>query len=89
MPLDLPEHVRREFSTRLMLQLPPSSLTERQKAEVRADMNRVIMGMPGDVFMALDALRLLAEQGNVVAADLFAHECDRLGLTKKFFSYAK
>lgn len=89
MPLHLPEHVRREFSTRLMLQLPPAALTERQKAEIRADMNRVVMGLPGDVFMALDALRLLAEQGNDVAADLFATECDKLGLTKKFFSYVK
>lgn len=85
MPLELKEHQRRAFSTRLMLQLPPTA-SPREIARVRADMDRVIHGLPGDVFMALDALRLLADQGNTIAADLFDSESKRLGLTRPMFS---
>lgn len=85
MPLELPEHVRRAFSDRLMLQVPIAP-SERERARVRRDMDAAVMGLPGDVFMALDALRLLADQGNEVAKILFDSECEKLGLTRpKFF----
>lgn len=85
MPLELNEGQRRVLSNKLMLQapagIPPSRL-----AAVRRDLDRRVMGLPGDVFMALDALRLLADQGSAIAADLFDSECKRLGLTRPHFS---
>lgn len=88
MPLTLNEGQRRLLSNKLMLQLP-TGIGPRELASVRRDMDRVISGLPGDVFMALDALRLLADQGNVIAADLFDSECRRLGLTRPSFSFGR
>lgn len=86
MPFELTERQAAMMSTRLMLQAPPN-LTPRQLANVRRDLDRRVRGLPGDVFMALDALRLLADQGNTIAADLFDMECRRLGLTSASFSH--
>lgn len=86
MPLELKEHQRRLIANRLMLQLP-NGVSPREVARVRADLDRRVQGMPGDVFMALDAIRLLADQGNAVAKDLFDSECAKLGLTRPMFSY--
>jgi hypothetical protein len=86
LPLELSEQHRRQLSTRLMLQLPADA-SAREVARVRADLDRVVMGLPGDVFMALDALRLLADQGNEIAKDLFDFESRRLGLTRPMFSF--
>lgn len=88
MPLELTEKQRRALSTRLMVQAP-RGLSASQIANVRRDMDRVVNGLPGDVFMALDMLRLLADQGNVLAADLFDQEVEKLGLTKKFTSFRR
>ncbi len=71
-----------------MLQAP-ADLTARQIAAVRRDLERVVDGLPGDVFMTLDALRLLADQGNQLAADVFDHESRRLGLTRPLVSYRR
>jgi hypothetical protein len=87
-PLELTEAQRRFFASRLMLQLP-AGVPPRELASVRRDMDRVVKGLPGDVFMALDALRLLADQGNAIAADLFDVESRRLGLTRPLTSYRK
>lgn len=88
MPLELPEHARRAFSTRLMVQAP-EGLTTKQLANVRRDLDRTVEGMPGDVFMALDALRYLADAGNEVAKALFDSECAKLGLTRPFTTYRR
>lgn len=88
MPFDLPEHARKAFSSRLMLQLP-GDVPPRELARVRREMDKVVMGMPGDVFMSLDALRLLADQGNKIAQHMFELECRRLGLTERFYSFPK
>lgn len=88
MPLELTERQRQQLSTKLMLQLP-AGVPPRELAAVRRDMDRVVKGLPGDVFMALDALRLLADQGSAIAADLFDSECRRLGLTRPLFSYRR
>lgn len=88
MPLDFTEQQRRQLSTRLMAQAP-RDLSPAQVAAVRKDLDRRVKGLPPDVFMALDALRLLAEQGNTVARDLFMDESDRLGLTQRSYSFRK
>lgn len=82
----LKEQHRRQLSTRLLLQLPGDATPE-EIARVRREMDRVVMGLPGDVFMALDALRLLAEQGSEIAKLLFDAESERLGLTRPMHSY--
>lgn len=88
MPLELSDQHRRQLSTKLMLQLPAgASLAE--IVRVRRDMDRVVNGLPGDVFMALDALRLLADQGSPIAKWLFDSECEKLGLTRPMFSFRR
>lgn len=85
MPLELNEGQRRILSNKLMLQVPVG-IPLAEMASVRRDLDRRVLGLPGDVFMALDALRLLADQGSAIAADLFDSECKRLGLTRPHFS---
>lgn len=69
-----------------MLQAP-RGLTARQIAAARRDLDRMVRGLPGDVVLTLASLDLLAEQGNEIAARLFAREVERLGLTKVFYSF--
>lgn len=72
-PLNLtPEFRQRlEGNQRLRLQPPDGS---------KPDFDRRISGLPGDVLLALESLRALADQGNRIAARLYVHECKRLGL---------
>lgn len=84
----LPEVARQAFSSRLMLQAP-ANLTHRQIAAIARDLDSRIDGLPPGAFMALDALRLLADDGNLVARDLFDSESQRLGLTRPFSSYRR
>lgn len=86
--LVLTEQQRRMLSTRLMLQAP-TTLSPRQLAAVRRDLDSRVAGLPPGAFMALDALRLLADQGNVVAADLFDSESRKLGLTRPFHTFGR
>jgi hypothetical protein len=39
-------------------------------------------GIPGDVLFALAALSDLADQGNLIARQLYEHERERLGITR-------
>jgi hypothetical protein len=43
---------------------------------------RTAEGLPFDVLMALESIRQLAEQGNVVARTLYEMERERLGLDR-------
>lgn len=88
MPLEFTDQQRKQLATRLMLQ-HPRDLSPAQVAAVRKDLDSRIKGLEPGTFMALDALRLLAEQGNTVAADLFMDESDRLGLTQRTYSFRK
>lgn len=81
MPLTLPEHARLHIANRLMLQQPVDQTPE-QLAEYGRFLARKFNDIPGDVLITLDALRLLADQGNRVARDLFDDEVERLGLTR-------
>lgn len=88
--LKLTETQRQALSTRLMLQAPgPTRITVRQLAAIRADLDSRVAGLPPGAFMALDALRLLADQGNQLAADLFDSECRKLGLTRPFITFGR
>lgn len=82
----LPEHARKAFSSRLMLQAP-AGLTPAQVESIRRDLDTRVDGLEQGAFMALDALRLLADQGNEVAKDLFDAASADLGLTRPFHSY--
>ena len=84
----LPEYARRAFSSRLMLQAPHDA-SPRELAAIRRDLDSRVRGLPQGAFMALDALRLLADQGNAVAADLFDSESRRLGLVRPVTSYRR
>jgi hypothetical protein len=88
MPLEFTEQQRRTLSRVLMVQAPVG-LTEKQLRQARREINRSVNGLPGDVFMALDALRMLADQGNTVAKDLFEQESNRLGLTRPLHSFRR
>jgi hypothetical protein len=77
-----------QLSTRLMLQAPPD-LTPRQIKHVADDLDRRIRGLPPGAFMALDALRLLADGGNELAAAMFSDECRKLGLTTPLRSFPR
>ncbi|HEY6014249.1 MAG TPA: hypothetical protein VIU37_09580 [Candidatus Limnocylindrales bacterium] len=84
----LPEHVRRAFSSRLMLQAP-AGLAPEQIAKLARELDSVVDGLDQGAFMALDAMRLLADQGNEVAKDLFDAMSADLGLTRPFSSYRR
>lgn len=84
----LPEVARLAFSSRLMLQAP-RGLTAQQINNVRRDLDSRIDGLPPGAFMALDALRLLADAGNEIAAEIFDLESAKLGLTRPFSSYRR
>lgn len=86
--LQLTERQRRALSTRLMLQAP-RGLTTKQIANVARDLDRRVRGLPPGAFMALDALRLLADGGNDFAAYLLELESEKLGLTQPFRVYAR
>lgn len=79
--LSLTEHQRLHIANRLMLQLP-SDATPEQIAAHRRFLEGRFNGIPGDVLFALDAIRLLADQGNKVAIWLFDRESERLGFTR-------
>ena len=83
--LTLTEQQRKQLSTRLMLQAP-KDLSPRQIKAIADDLDRRVVGLPPGAFMALDALRLLADDGNRVADTMLDHEIERLGLTRPFQS---
>jgi len=72
-PMVLTETMRArlEGNQRLKLQ-PPEGKTP--------DFDRRIAGLPGDVLLALESMRALAEQGNRIAAQIYEYETKRLGL---------
>jgi hypothetical protein len=80
-PLTLTPHQRLHLQNRIMLQSPKEASPAEIAAHQRG-LERSLNGIPGDVLFALDALRLLADQGNVVARDLFQMEIERMGLTQ-------
>lgn len=88
MPLVFSERERQLLSNEIMVQAP-IGLTPNQLRAIRRDMDKRVRGLPGDVLMALDALRLHADQGNRVAKWLFNREVERLGLTTTFTSYRR
>lgn len=65
---------RRAGRERLIVQ-PPTP-------EQRADLEKVAgrLRVPIDVLLPLEALRLLADQGNYVAKRLYVGECRKLGI---------
>lgn len=84
----LTEAQRKALSNRLMLQAP-IDLSPSQILSIARDLDARVAGLPPGAFMALDALRLLADQGNEVAKDLFEHGSWQLGLTRPFASTSK
>ena len=84
-PLVLPEHVRKAFQTRLLLQRPGFyQLTPKQTKAITDDLDRAIDGLPPGAAMALFSLAELADQGNEFAKVVFEGECLALGLARPF-----
>ena len=63
---------RLEGNQRLKIQPP--------EGRARGEFDRRISGLPGDVLLALESMRALAEQGNRIAAQMYEYETKRLGL---------
>lgn len=70
----LTDTFRKRIEGNQRLRLQPPEGTD------RGDFDRRISGLPGDVLLALESLRALAEQGNDVAKHLYESETKRLGL---------
>lgn len=73
-PLILSERFVAEARRRQLAQRPPADQRE------RLDLTRKIEGIPLDVLFLLDALTLLAEQGNDIAKSIVYRERRRLGI---------
>jgi hypothetical protein len=78
-PLVLTEPQRRAMATRVMVQGPTTSIPELARSRRR------IEGLPVDVLFALEALALLAEQGNDIAKKILADERVKLGIDRRSF----
>jgi len=79
LPLHFSEAERRALSTRLLVQ-PPASMREVERHQELARQRGRIEGIPIDVLETLDAIRMLAEQGNQVAKELYMVEREKLGI---------
>jgi hypothetical protein len=80
-PFHFTEEQRQALSSRLIVQPPPSAAAVERHADIARQRKR-IEGLPIDVLEALEALRLLAEQGNLVARELYSIERERLGIDR-------
>lgn len=76
MPLRLTRHQIAHLATRLQVQPPPPGVTldPNPTGRVRG------WGVPRDVLLTLESLRVLAEQGNTVAEAFYLRECERFGI---------
>lgn len=81
MPLHLTEAERRALSNRLIVQPPASASVVETHQEVARQLKR-IEGLPIDVLETLEAIRILAEQGNEVAKVLYDVEREKLGIDR-------
>lgn len=73
------EEQRLALSTRHMVQRPPGEAAIASFAEL-AHRRKTIEGLPVDVLFTLEAIRLLADQGNEMAKRLYWSERVRLGI---------
>lgn len=78
MPLELTEAQRLAMSNRLMVQAP--TLEPAALARVQRQMLKRIQGIPAGDLLALEAMRVLAEQGNKVAAFAYQRGLIQLGI---------
>jgi hypothetical protein len=85
--LRLTRHQLEHLRTRLQVQ-PPGPDTNNGIAEMM-ERGKRLQGIPGDVLFTLEAIRLLAEQGNAVAAELYQSERIKLGIDRPSFHFGK
>ena len=81
MPLELTPAQRKALSTRLMVQAP--NLPPAELARVQRSLERRIEGIKAGDLLVVESLRLLAEQGNRIAADLYREALDHFGIDPK------
>lgn len=84
MPFTLTEEQRRALSTRLMPQ-PPLDVPPVELARMRAAMRRRIEGIEAGDLVRLEALLLLAEQGNELAKRLYTASCEHFDITPRSY----
>lgn len=78
-PFRVSEAMRERMKDRLLLALP-------EHARDRQDYRKRINGLPTDVLMTLEALALMAEAGNHVAAHILAEERAKFGIEADIIS---
>lgn len=81
MPFHFTPEQQRALSTRLIVQ-PPPTMSAIEAHQDLARQRKTIEGLPIDVLETLEAIRLLAEQGNQVAKELYEVEREKLGIDK-------
>lgn len=73
-PLLLTPMFRKQIENNQRIRLAPPDGSQ------RLDFDRRIAGLDGEMLFALEAMRMLADQGNRFAAVLYEREAKRLGL---------
>ncbi len=85
--LRLTPAVRRQLARRgRTVVVPPTPEQAASLREVEREGHvRTVEGIPLDVLMTLEALRVLADQGNMLAAHIYERERRRLGIDRPMF----
>lgn len=86
--LRLTPHQLAHLRTRLMVQ-PPGPDNMPESMEAITERSRRITGIPPDVLLTLEAIHLLAEQGNIAARWLYEQERIRLGIDRPSYHYRR
>lgn len=81
MPLHFTEAERQALSKRLLVQ-PPANRAQVEAHQAAQSRLKTIEGLPIDVLETLEAIRILAEQGNLVAQALYETERIKLGIDR-------
>ena len=79
MPFHFTTEQQQALSKRLLVQPPPSATAVEAHAFI-AQQLRTIENIPIDVLECLEALRLLADDGNIAAQELYMAEREKFGI---------
>jgi hypothetical protein len=79
MPFHFTPEQREALSKRLLVQPPPSMEAVAAHAYIAKQL-RTIENIPIDVLECLEALRLLADDGNIAAQEIYMAEREKFGI---------
>lgn len=86
--LRLTPHQLAHLQTRIMVQ-PPKDGEPPESIDAITERSRRVTGIPADVLFTLEAIHLLAEQGNAAAKALYEQERLRLGIDRPAYHYRR